>query len=219
MELRYFPNVNCPAVGGPIGFSIGRIHGCMGEELFVCCVMRWTTSAISSAPKREKSTRCKVWQLTQPPSCSFCSRVPGTLMSHSAFDNCMASFVLLVTLSSFKSSCVACAVTSAAVLGSSYPTARIVIAYFPGVSRSRGNLYSPCALLTTQVVIVEPTFFAPISTPSMALSACEVTLPDSAKEDAFCPINKPVTANATKQPTVSVRNALLMLHLHFLKSF
>src|SRR6058998_1926414 len=73
IELRYLPKLIWPEVGGPIGPSKGRIHGCRNEELFVCLVIRWTTRAISSASNRENKTRCKVWQLTQPPSWSFCS--------------------------------------------------------------------------------------------------------------------------------------------------
>ena len=53
----------------------------------------------------------------------------------------MASLEVLVTLLSCKSSCVGSAVTSAEVFGSSYPTARILIAYLPGSILSRGKLY------------------------------------------------------------------------------
>src|SRR5689334_8288549 len=58
--------------------------------------------------------------------------------------------------------------------------------YLPGETRSRGKLYSPCALLTTHVVIVEPSFFAPIRTPSMLPSAWDTTLPDRAGAGAVC---------------------------------
>src|SRR5207249_6558523 len=127
----------------------------------------------------------------QPASANFWSRVPGTLMSHSALESCMASFDVLVTLLSCRSRWPGCAVTSVEVFGSSYPTARMLIAYLPGSSLSRGKLYWPWALLTTQVVMVDPTFFAPMITPSIAPSDCEVTLPVSAEGDGFCAVTRP----------------------------
>src|SRR5437773_2998424 len=138
------------------------------------------TSAIASASNRENRTRCNVWQLTQPANCCFCCCVPGTDIRISPFDICSATLVGLVILLSCRSTCAPCAVTSADVLGNSYPTARMLMLYLPGVTRSRGKLYSPCALLTTHVVTVEPSFFAPIRTPSMLPSASDMTLPDSA---------------------------------------
>src|ERR1700730_639163 len=77
----------------------------------------------------------------------------------------------------------------------------MLIAYFPGSILSRGKLYWPWASLTTQVVIVEPAFFAPTSTPSMAPSACDVTLPTSAacaEGDGVSPITKPATVILSK---------------------
>src|SRR5262245_43946799 len=56
----------------------------------------------------------------------------------------------------------------------------MVTAYLPGSSRSRGKLYWPCALLTTVTVIVEPARLALTSTPSIAPSSCELTLPERA---------------------------------------
>src|SRR5262249_31760146 len=109
IELRYLPKLTCPDAGGPSGPSAGRIQGCRIDELLVCLVIRWTTEASSSASKRENKTRCNVWQLTHPPSWSFCSGVPGTLINNSPFDICMATLVGLVTLFSFKSNGVACA--------------------------------------------------------------------------------------------------------------
>ena len=53
----------------------------------------------------------------------------------------MASFEVLVTLLSCKSRWAGCAVTSTDVLGSSYPTARILTVYLPGSILSRGKLY------------------------------------------------------------------------------
>ena len=81
-----------------------------------------------------------MWQLTQPPSADLSAGVPGTLMTNSALESCIASFEVLVTFLSGKSSWVSCAVTSTEVLGSSYPTARILTTYLPGSILSRGKL-------------------------------------------------------------------------------
>src|SRR5437867_11702747 len=112
-------------------------------------------------------------------------------MSHSPFDSCIASLEVLVTLFSCKSRCAGCAVTSTDVFGSSKPTARMLIVYWPGSSLCLGKLYWPWALLTTQVVIVEPAFFAPTRTPSIAPSVCDVTLPVKAEGDGICPTTRP----------------------------
>jgi hypothetical protein len=130
-----------PAGGDGGGPSAGRIHGCNGDELFVCRAIRRTTCDISSALKREKNTRCSVWQLTQPPSAFFCGGVPDALMINSAFVSCRASLEALVTFVRGKSSCVGCAATSIYVRGSSYPTARMLNAYLPGSILLRGKLY------------------------------------------------------------------------------
>src|SRR2546428_3342743 len=94
----------------------------------------------------------------------------------------------------------------------------MLIAYLPGSSLSRGKLYWPWALLTTQVVMVEPTFFAPTITPSIAPSACEVTLPVRAEGGGVCAITKPVKARPNKVvPTVPPARSvgLLMTNLPF----
>src|SRR6516162_5167724 len=91
IELRYLAK----GVGSLTGCTVnstGRIQGWSRDELLVCIVMRWMTCVSSSALKRENMMRCKVWQVTQPASVNFCCWVPGTLMSHSALDSCMASF-------------------------------------------------------------------------------------------------------------------------------
>src|SRR5580704_19473669 len=77
----------------------------------------------------------------------------------------------------------------------------MLIAYLPGSILSRGKLYCPWELLTTQVVIVEPSFFAPTITPSIAPSACDVTLPVSAtfaEGDGVSAITKPTRAVPSK---------------------
>src|SRR5947207_1287677 len=70
--------------------------------------------------------------------------------------------------------------------------------YLPGSILSRGKLYWPWALLTTQVVMVEPACLAPMSTPSIAPSACEVTLPVSAEGAGISPITRPAKARPNK---------------------
>src|SRR5579863_5602779 len=177
----------------------------MGDELLVCMLIRRTTWVISSALKCENSTRCSVWQLTQPPSARFCSGVPGTLMSNSPLESCAASFEALVTLLSCRSNWAGCPPTSTEVLGSSYPAARTLIAYLPGCSLSRGKVYWPWALLTTQVAMVEPAFFAPTITPSIGPSACEVTLPVRADEDE---ISAAITGPAKARPSNAAPTAL-----------
>ena len=103
MVLKYLAAAICLSVGGLAGLA-GRVQGCNGEELFVCVAIRCTTCNISSSVYRENSTRCSVWQVTQPPSANFCSWVPGMLMSHSALESCLATFEAAVSLLSFKSS-------------------------------------------------------------------------------------------------------------------
>src|ERR1700680_177637 len=93
----------------------------------------------------------------------------------------------------------------------------MLIAYLPGSSLSRGKVYWPCALLTTQVVMVDPTFFAPTITPSIAPSACEVTLPVSAEGDEIS-APRPVKARPSKVAPTAVHTgsiALLMPNLPF----
>src|ERR1041385_3335505 len=58
--------------------------------------------------------------------------------------------------------------------------------YLPACILSRGELSWPWALLTTHVVIVDPSFFAPMSTPSIAPSACDMTLPANAGPADVC---------------------------------
>src|SRR6266446_1221081 len=139
-------------------------------------------------------------------------------MSHSPLDSCMASFEVLVILTSCKSNWADSAVTSTELFGSSYPTARTLIAYLPGSSLSRGKVYWPWALLTTQVVMGEPTFFAPTITPSIAPSACEITLPVSAEEDGISAVTRPAKVRLSKVERTAVLArciALLMANLPF----
>ena len=182
----------------------------------MCLLIRCTTCVISSALKRENRTRCSVWQLTQPPSIDFCSGVPGTLMRISPLESCMASFEALDTLASCKSSCAGWAVTSTEVFGNSNPAARTLIRYLPGCSLSRGKVYWPWALLTTQVAMVEPSLLAPTSTPSIAPSTCEVTFPVSAEEggiSAARPEAGPSKIAAARLHTSDI--CLLMANLPF----
>src|ERR1700732_5369083 len=68
----------------------------------------------------------------------------------------------------------------------SYPTARIVRAYFPGSTWVRGKLYFPCASLTTDTVKLAPSRRALTTTPSMRPSCCELTTPLRATEPEAC---------------------------------
>src|SRR5215470_19048327 len=123
--------------------------------------------------------RSRVWQLTQLSRMSFCFGVPGMLWSHSA----LVSWVdrLRGFLSLRSTFAVLSPATSAAPLPSrSKPTARILIAYWPGSSRDAGKLYRPSLLVTTVIAIVEPAFLAVTSTPSIGPSSFEVTWPASA---------------------------------------
>src|SRR5207247_9453434 len=83
------------------------------------------------------------------------------------------------------------------------------------------KLSCPVALLTTQNYLVAPTFFAPISTPSIAPSACEVAFPVSADEDGVCAVRKPAkprlnTTATTMVPPTSI--ALVIRDLPFQRS-
>src|SRR5262245_6185972 len=140
-------------------------------------------------------------------------------MSHSPLDSCVPSFEGRVTLLSGSSRCLDCVVTSAVVAGSSYPTARMLIAYSPGSSLSRGKLYWPSALLTTHVVIVEPAFFAPTRTPSIAPSACEVTLPVSADGRGVCAVAAPAEATPNKAATRMIPRRRVPVLMATLRSF
>src|SRR5882757_340883 len=58
--------------------------------------------------------------------------------------------------------------------------ARIDSAYFPAASFEAGKLNWPLASLTTVMVMVPPSFLALTSTPSIAPSSAELTLPERA---------------------------------------
>src|SRR5262249_19634542 len=143
----------------------------------------------------------------------FCSWLPGTLISNSPFESCIASFEGRVTLLSCKSNCADCAVTSTDVFGSSYPTARMLIVYVAGPSLSREKLYWPCALLTTQVLMVEPTFFAPTSPPSIAPSVWDVPLPVRAEGEGFCAVTRPAKTRYRKVASIDLLMANLLFKL------
>src|SRR5262249_25134887 len=120
--------------------------------------------------------RCKVWQLVQPIRNCFCWSEPGMLASHSPLDSCPARLRVLLSLRS------ALPLPPAGIstdFGPSRtkPAARIVIVYLPASMRPLGKLYSPLSLLTTVVVMVEPSFFTLTRTPSIAGSSAEETLP------------------------------------------
>ena len=70
--------------------------------------------------------------------------------------------------------------------------ARIVIVYLPGSSLPAGKLNWPLSFVTTVVVTVEPSFLALTSTPSIAPSSVEETLPLSV---CACAPAMPATVN------------------------
>src|SRR5438874_3821290 len=59
-------------------------------------------------------------------------------------------------------------------------------AYCPGGIFEEGNRNSPCASLTTVIVVVEPTFLALTRTPSICPSSAELTCPERRKDDSAC---------------------------------
>src|SRR5262245_12536882 len=84
--------------------------------------------------------------------------------------------------------------------------ARIVSVYWPGSSRSAGNSYWPCALVTTLMASLAPAFLAVTTTPSMAPSASELTLPVMAEP---CAQTMPGTATSRKAaPAVKLAMSL-----------
>src|SRR5688500_814637 len=77
--------------------------------------------------------------------------------------------------------------------------------YLPGPNLSRGKLYWPAALLATVMVIVEPARLALTSTPSIAPSSCEVTLPASADGAGVWAVTGPANGS-TPANTARVRS-------------
>jgi hypothetical protein len=68
--------------------------------------------------------------------------------------------------------------------------------------RSAGKRNSPLALLTTVVVMVEPSFLALMRTPSITPSSAEETLPLKEAVCAFAPIAVKPANNPTKLTVV-----------------
>src|SRR6202047_5107759 len=98
----------------------------------------------------------------------------------------------------------------------SYPTARIVRAYFPGSTWVRGKLYFPCASLTTDTVKFAPSRRALTTTPSMRPSCCEPTTPLRATKSEACAMSlggSQLMALATILPRAMVRNSFDMAGL------
>src|SRR5437764_9407242 len=86
--------------------------------------------------------------------------------------------------------------------------ARIEILYLPASSLLAGKEKLPLSSLTTVMVIVEPSFFALTSTPSMAPSSAEVTWPVSAAPD--CASRGVGASNASGTIAVAASNNLRM---------
>src|SRR5262245_33136974 len=79
--------------------------------------------------------------------------------------------------------------------------------YFPGSSFAEGKAYRPFASLTTVMVMVEPAFLARTSTPSIAPSSEEDTMPVRACAEAA--LEKATSrSDATKRMTFPLFPAL-----------
>src|SRR5262245_15466186 len=91
--------------------------------------------------------------------------------------------------------------------------ARIEMAYLPGPSFEAGKLNWPVASLTTVIVMVPPSFLALTSTPSIAPSSAEVTLPERATwlPDWASRLEDDVTATAAPSATACSRLRLCMM--------
>src|SRR5690242_2200189 len=82
--------------------------------------------------------------------------------------------------------------------------------YFPASSLFAGKRYSPLSSVTTEIVLVDPSFLALTSTPSMTGSCAEVTLPDNAAptcawacrlpHDTATPMTKDSLMNCMRPP-------------------
>src|SRR5437762_3494504 len=142
----------------------------------------WTHSAASCW---DRTIRSSVWHVVQPIKVCFCSWLPVMLRSHSPFESWRDRSCVLCN---FKSTVALdwALICTGPGLSSSYPTARIRTAYWPGSRRFCGKLYRPCASLTTVTVIVASALLALTSTPSIAPSSCEETRPASAEAKGLC---------------------------------
>src|SRR6185295_5234774 len=82
----------------------------------------------------------------------------------------------------------------------------MVILYLPGDSRSAGKLYWPLSFVTTVMAMVEPSFLAVTSTPSMLPSSVEDTVPVSAAADCACaPVTSPACISMAAALTLASR--------------
>src|SRR3984893_6748819 len=146
---------------------------------------------------------------------SFCSGVPGALMAHSSELICEARSLVLSSLR-FAVAALPSVVSTCPGPDKSYPTARIVRAYFPGSRWVRGKLYFPCASLTTDTVKFAPSRRALTTTPSMTPSCCELTTPLRATKSEACAMSSggsQLMALATILPRAMVRNSFDMAGL------
>src|SRR5262245_15134574 len=102
----------------------------------------------------------------------FCSEVPGMLISHSVLVSCEARSFARRSFSSTLAPASADAGPS-----SSYPIARIEIAWRPAARLPLGKAKRPSRPVTTVCVIVEPAPRALTSTPSIGPSSGDATRP------------------------------------------
>jgi len=75
--------------------------------------------------------------------------------------------------------------------------------YLPGSNRALGKLYAPCWSLTTVVVMLEPSFLALTSTPSIGPSTDEETTPVSAACACASPQTDPEINPAVRRPAAT----------------
>ena len=95
--------------------------------------MRVITCVHSSALCVERAMRSSVWQPTQLSSGAFSSSVPGMLISHSALVSWPARFFVFFSLMSAVAGSMSDTVALAGA-AMSYPTARVLRVYWPGLT-------------------------------------------------------------------------------------
>src|SRR5687768_3517441 len=89
--------------------------------------------------------------------------------------------------------------------------ARIETSYRPGSSRSRGNAYEPFASVTTVTVLFDPSRLARTSTPSIAPSSGDRTVPESPIVGGPCARSSGAAAvKATATTRAVTRDAVAM---------
>src|SRR5436853_4994226 len=81
--------------------------------------------------------------------------------------------------------------------------------YLPGSRRAAGNAKRPCASVMTLIAMVEPSFLAVTTTPSMLPSSAEETCPVRAEAPCASAGLKPATSTTVAIAVADASNALL----------